>query len=72
MWVMGREQQEGSVGETQGGEAPSPPLGASCVHWSEPLLLSSGVELGVEVQHPVWQVLQYSLKEGVGLAPRGT
>lgn len=36
------------------------------------LLLSSVVELGVEVQHPVWQVLQYSLKEGVGLAPRGT
>lgn len=48
MWVMGRELQEGSVGETQGGKAPSPPLGAPCMHWSEPgdLLLSSVVELG--------------------------
>lgn len=47
-------------------------------HWEHPictglslgtLLLSSVVELGVRVQHPTWQVLQYSLKGGVG--PQG-
>lgn len=73
MGLLLSEQQERSVGETQGGEAPRAPP-----HWEHPvctglslgtLLLSSVVELGVRVQHPTWQVLQYSLKGGVG--PQG-
>lgn len=70
---MGTGQQEGFEEETEGGTHHAPVPGV-CVGLSlAALRLSWVVELGGrDAQQPAWWGLWYSLKGGVGMAPKAT